>query len=140
MDDKPHSAEDPEKRAVLIVDDSPIIGRVLQISLQETYGYEVDLAEGGNDAINRLESGYTPDAILSDINMPDGNGPELYDWIKKNRAQLAERIIFMTGHAGKHEGFAEMMAWSGRILEKPFGPDDVRDKIEEVLGNRMDIE
>ncbi len=132
------SVETPKKTIVLVVDDEPHFGSVIKINLGNNKGrFHVDIDYNGNEAIQRIDGGYTPDAILSDLRMPNGSGAELYEWLKENRPQLACRIIFMTAHAGVHKKLAEEMAQQNRLLEKPFDADSPREKIESVLSHKL---
>jgi two-component system NtrC family sensor kinase len=65
------------------------------------------------------------DAIVSDIRMPDVDGPALFRWIEAERPQLASRVIFLTGDM-LGPAAVRFLAECGRpVIEKPFVPEDV---------------
>ncbi|HEX6066579.1 MAG TPA: response regulator, partial [Longimicrobiales bacterium] len=60
-------------RNVLVVDDEPYIGRIIQLKL-EAGPYRVELVQDGLSALERLRSESTIDLILLDIMMPHVSG------------------------------------------------------------------
>ena len=58
-------------------------------------GYSVTQAESGREAALVLENRVF-DAIITDWQMHDGSGADLYKWILKNRPQLAARVVFLS--------------------------------------------
>ncbi|HEX9857148.1 MAG TPA: PAS domain S-box protein, partial [Paracoccaceae bacterium] len=121
------------RRRVLIVDDEREIAALLG-EIVTALDYEPVLAYSGNEARARLydDTGGLA-AILSDIRMPDGDGPALYDWLLENRPALARRIGFITGDA-LGPGAGRFLARSGcPLLEKPFAPADIRDFLADLL-------
>ena len=84
-------------KTILAVDDEPEVLRLLQEILAED-SHHVDTAVNGTDALARLrERAY--DAVLSDIRMPDLDGPGLFSAIKRHHPELLGRVVFMTGDA-----------------------------------------
>jgi len=72
-----------EKKHILIVEDS-LTTRELERSILESHGYEVDTANDGIDAINKVQF-HNFDIIVSDINMPKMNGFELCKKLKSDK-------------------------------------------------------
>ena len=83
---------------VLIVDDEPAIRGALR-KLFERAGWTVLEAESGRDALTRLESEPTVEAVVSDYLMPDLDGLELYDELALRVPRLRDRVVFLTGAA-----------------------------------------
>ena len=83
-----------EKTTVLIVDDHPMIGMAIEMLLRDNMrNIEVDLAEGGKEAIEKLkEKSY--DLILQDVNLPDYNILSLIPNIR--RIQPKTKILIFT--------------------------------------------
>ncbi|ALA16829.1 MULTISPECIES: PAS domain S-box protein [Chelatococcus] len=119
----PHAAGGGQ---VLIVDDETEIAALLG-EIVEALGYTPVLAHSGREAKAVLAHGAERfSAILCDIRMPDGDGPNLYDWLLEHCPALGQRIGFITGDAlGPSAG--RFLARSGSpVLEKPFVPADIR--------------
>ena len=110
-------------RTILVVDDEPDVAEVLAAMLEQQ-GHRVETVIGGAAALERLRGG-TYDIVMSDLKMPDVDGPELY-----RRAQLLEsrprpRFVFVTGDVlglGT-AGFLERT--SAPRVSKPFSPEEL---------------
>jgi two-component system KDP operon response regulator KdpE len=68
-------------KRILVVDDEPQIRRMLRTSLQSS-GYEVLQAANGLEALTQFES-HTPDLVITDLAMPEMNGLELTQAIRR---------------------------------------------------------
>jgi signal transduction histidine kinase/ActR/RegA family two-component response regulator len=121
----------PSTRAsLLIVEDDEKILRSLALALRGRY--DVILAGDGQEAIDLLSSGSTPDAVLTDVSMPLVDGTALYEWLCGERPALASRLVFMTANVSDHD--AQRAAKTGRtVLEKPMTRDRVLAALREAL-------
>ena len=83
------------KRTVLIVDDSYDI-RLLMKSHINMFCEEINIleAESGNDAIAKLTS-HSINLIISDIDMPDGNGLDLFNFLQESKIEVG--FLFFSG-------------------------------------------
>lgn len=70
-------------KSILIVDDSPLVRRLISTMLTKEGFQYVEMAENGKDAIAFLTEKKT-DLILLDYNMPEMNGEEVLNYIKKH--------------------------------------------------------
>ena len=121
----------PAGGSVLVVEDEPDIRELLRDVLAAA-GLMVETAESGREALNRLEQ-TTYDVILSDLRMPDLDGPGLFRMLAARDPALAERLVFVTGDS-LSESVAAFLAESGRpAIEKPFAPEDVRRVVQAEL-------
>jgi CheY-like chemotaxis protein len=82
------------KRSILVVDDEPTWLLVMSRYLT-SQGYSVQVANSGAEALSALAS-FTPDLILSDVRMPDMNGFDLVDMIKKQPATRTTPVVFIS--------------------------------------------
>lgn len=119
---------------VLIVDDEPMIGRVLEITLQPEHDVKaVTSAEG---ALALLERGDAFDVILCDLSMPGMTGQDLHDHLRRSRPTVASRMIFMSAGARTPEGAAFLETVADRRIDKPFRTDQllplVRERVRAV--------
>ena len=119
---------------VLIVDDEKGLGDLLSEILTRA-GFHCDFANCGRDAQSMIMA-HDYDAIVSDIRMPDLDGPALFRWIEAERPRLAARVIFLTGDM-LGPAAVRFLAESGRpVIEKPFVPDEVRRAIATVTSRQ----
>ncbi|OIQ20796.1 MAG: hypothetical protein BM556_02300 [Bacteriovorax sp. MedPE-SWde] len=79
---------------ILIVDDEVEIIDILTTLIESEVSCEVVTAETGNQAVSILESTSDIDLILSDYNMPDGNGATVFD---HNRSNGNIPFVFVSG-------------------------------------------
>ncbi len=122
---------DSSAKSFLIVEDEPgICDLCRRVLIGE--GFEVDIAVNGKVALDMIEE-QQYGLYLFDINTPEMNGKELYQWLKEKHPQLAAGVIFTTGDVigGETQSFLEI---SGRpFLPKPFTPDELRTVVRETL-------
>lgn len=109
--------------AVAVVDDEPLVLRVTVRAL-ERQGYEVISAQRGEDAIKMINERSSPvDLILTDIMMPEMDGPTMVSLLRRTHPTL--RVIGVSGLNLEHReselsaiGFAE-------VLRKPYDLADL---------------
>ncbi len=125
------SMAEPRRAEALVVDDEPEIAETLAELLGRD-GYRVRVASSGNEA--KVQLGRQDfDLILSDLRMPDGDGPSLHAWVEESRPHLAARMGFITGDTIE-PGALEFLVRAGRpSLEKPFTPTALRAFVSKVL-------
>lgn len=124
------------KKKVLVVDDEKNIAKTLTLLL-ETRGYEVDVAESGQQALEKaLEK---PDIVLLDLVLPDIPG---FDVCRKLREQKATRhlpIIILSVrhfHEDKIEG---LYLGADDYVTKPFEYEELFARMEAVMRRREAI-
>jgi len=118
-------------KSILVVDDEAEIAETLRDMLA-TDGHQVETAVNGVIALNKLrERNY--DLILSDLKMPELDGPGLYREIERNYPRLRRRVIFITGDALSPETREFLAKTEVRSVGKPFALDEVRRVILQAL-------
>jgi CheY-like chemotaxis protein len=117
-------ASSPEARAtdgprgrVLLVDDEP---RTASVLAELITPHEVTLAHSGREAIARLAADASFDAIVCDLQMNDGTGVDVYEYLIERAPDLAQRVIFMTGGAFTQRAREFLDRCPQPVLEKPF--------------------
>jgi len=124
--------EKRKKRAkILVVDDERAVASTLAILL-ESQGYETATAYSGEEAL-QVALSFTPDFLLSDIDMGGMNGidaaMEILRWLPRCE------VLFISGHAACHEflGHAREHGFDFEVLAKPVPPPELLEKIAQVL-------
>ena len=115
-------------RTALVVDDSRATRSLLR-RLLASFGYEVDEAGDGYEALRALEQ-HVPDLVLVDWNMPNMDG---LDFIKAVRADPAlERLMVMmvTSESDPVHIARALMAGADEYALKPMTRDALADKLE----------
>ncbi len=127
----PHSPRARRRASVLVVDDDARLLRLYRRILGEHY--DVLVAADGQEAMDLLSSGSVVDAIITDMQMPEVDGRQLYAWLLEQKPELARRTAFVISSADAQQ--QEMLHQTGRPgLEKPLRRDELLDAVERVLG------
>ncbi|MEQ8966580.1 MAG: PAS-domain containing protein [Azospirillaceae bacterium] len=115
---------------VLAVDDEPDILTLIRDVL-EADGHRVTTCGSGRAALEAVGAGAV-DLILSDLHMPDGDGPSLYRQLAGDGRLPRGGIAFLTGDTlGRQaRGFLEETGLP--CLEKPFTPQELRDLVQRM--------
>jgi DNA-binding NtrC family response regulator len=129
----PESSYDDSVR-ILVVDDEEAILQFVKEVLSRA-GYNVLIARCGTDALSQTRGKERTIALLlTDIVMPDLNGPHLAELLL--RSAPAMRILFMSGwepHVIAHESAVRR---SFRTLAKPFTPEQLVAAVEGLSQSR----
>lgn len=117
---------------ILIVDDDSLFRHALR-SMLESAGFNICEAPGGHEAAEIVRS-EAPDAVLSDLYMPDGDGLELLRFVRINRPGV--RVIIMSG--GSRLGTFDLLPaardlGAAAVLAKPLRRDSVLATLGQVL-------
>ena len=101
---------------VLVVEDDPIVADVLRMTLEET-GYFKTTADIIESALFELKHNRI-DAVLLDLNLPDGDGTRLARLIRKNHMPVP--ILVVSGNSGIDDKITALGAGADGYLTKPF--------------------
>jgi len=125
---------DTIKKTVLLVEDQEMV-QDLVTEILEDEGFNVVSAFNGKEAlvISSTYSG-TFDLMLTDVIMPEMNGKELAEKIKKTKPDL--KILFMSGYTGEEMRTRGVLEPGTNFIQKPFTPDLLIQKVLEVLNSR----
>lgn len=120
-----------EKQIILIVDDVPENIHVLAELLNEDY--DVKIATNGKDALRIANSRIRPDLILLDVMMPEMNGYEVLDFLKKNNKTKDIPVIFITVMKGEDDESKGLELGAIDYITKPYNASIVKTRIKNHL-------
>ena len=116
----PAAAQAKSRPRILVVDDDDLVLRACTRQL-EWAGLDIWKAQSARDATDVLARvNGDLDAVLSDLNMPDGGGVELYRFIEGEYPGLQHRVIFMTGGVNSPQATDFLHKTGNPVLEKPW--------------------
>lgn len=120
------------RRNVLVVDDEPYIGRIIQLQLDGNR-YHVECCGDGADALDRLRGNDRFDLVLLDIMMPRMTGLDLLHELRALPHRRATPVIMLS--AKGQEAVREQASSLGAsdFLTKPFSPKKLLARIDELL-------
>ncbi len=117
---------------VLVVDDSPLVQRVLARALSQ-HGYDCRAAETGAEAIEKIEC-CSVDAVLLDLGLPDIPGMQVLDRLKA--ISPTTEVIILTGNASLHSAVEAIDRQVFAYLEKPVLPDQIVGTLHRAIEKR----
>jgi DNA-binding response OmpR family regulator len=124
---------DTPKKIVCIEDEPEMIDLVKLILSR--YGFEVIGAGGGRSGLEAIRK-HKPDLVLLDLMMPDMDGWEVYQQMKADSEMKEIPVVVVTAKAQSIDKVLGLhIAKVDDYITKPFGPDDLRNSIERVLGH-----
>jgi len=119
-------------RTILIVEDSPMVREMTREVLEDS-GYNVLVADGSEQAAMLLKKQGKPvDLLLSDVIMPDMNGPVLYEVLKTLQPDL--KVLYMSGYSENIISLQSMGEDSPNYIRKPFTPQALLRKMDKLIG------
>lgn len=126
------------KSRIMLVDDNQDLLDFLQESLG-SYFKEIITATGGDMALQMISTGKRPDLIVSDVNMPDGDGYTLCKALKSNEKFSHIPVILLTALSNTKSQNDSYRAGADASLSKPFEIDTLMEVIKSQLRHKEDI-
>ena len=117
---------------ILIVDDDPVQRRLLEAMVRR-FGYDPEIAEGGAEALARLEApDLKPiDILVCDLSMPDVDGMAVLRRMRERK--IAVPAIVQTAHGTIDTVIAAMRAGAVDFVVKPVGAERLSVSIKNAL-------
>jgi DNA-binding response OmpR family regulator len=122
-------------KRILIVDDEPHIRLLLEQTLEELEeeGVELLSATNGEEALETIKS-EKPNLVFLDVMMPKMNGFEVCNSVKKELRIEDIYIILLTAKGQEFDKQRGQEVGADLYMTKPFDPDEVLEKSQEILG------
>jgi DNA-binding response OmpR family regulator len=119
--------------SVLVVDDDPVIRRMLQLSY-ESEGFQVATAADGVEGLEALRAS-PPDVLILDIMMPKLDGMRVMDELKSDERLSSIPVILLSAKATSLDIDLGMKAGAADYVTKPFDPIDLVNRTKSVLAS-----
>jgi chemosensory pili system protein ChpA (sensor histidine kinase/response regulator) len=119
---KPKAERRASRRTILLVDDSPSVRRIVSLVLRNG-GWQTTIAKDGVEALETLNQGDIPDAIVLDIEMPRMDGYELLSTIRASATLRGIPVVMATSRAGDKHRNKAMQLGASAYLVKPYQED-----------------
>ncbi|MFS2224813.1 chemotaxis response regulator CheY [Pantoea sp. B65] len=116
----------------LVVDDFNTMRRIVRNLLKELGFNNVEEAEDGADALNKLRAGVF-DFVISDWNMPNMDGLELLQTIRADSAMGKLPVLMVTAEAKKENIVAAAQAGASGYVVKPFTAATLEEKLGKIF-------
>lgn len=113
---------------VVIIEDEQHLLEALRDQFEDSY--DVKVFSSMDEALAWLDEEHSYDVIISDLNLPQKTGRDLYQHLKEKGHGAEKKIIFMTGGIFT----AELSEWFASIpnykFQKPFNINKLRELLE----------
>jgi two-component system response regulator MprA len=119
-----------QRMRILVVDDERAVRESLRRAL-ELEGYEVELAEDGQEALDRVAAAPEPDALILDVLMPVLDGLEACRRLRRSGSRLP--VLMLTAKAEIGDRVAGLDAGADDYLTKPFALEELLARLRALL-------
>nr|WP_180026525.1 sigma-54 dependent transcriptional regulator [Acinetobacter sp. YH16056_T] len=118
---------------VLLVDDEEDLCMLMQMSLSRM-GVKTHVAHRLDEAKKALST-YSYDACLTDLNLPDGNGLQLLDWMNEHCPSLP--VAVLTAYGNMDIAIAALKAGAFDFVSKPINPKHLEQLLQKALNKPL---
>lgn len=120
-------------RHVLVADDEPHIGRIIQMKLEQG-PFRVTLVHDGQEALDALRADEPVDLVLLDLMMPRLSGLDVLAALRADPRRAGLPCIILTA-AGQEQQYRQAMALGATdFMTKPFSPKKLYARAAELAG------
>lgn len=124
---------------VLVVDDFPTMRRIVKNLLKQIGFENIDEAEDGVQALNKLKSG-NYGLVVSDWNMPSMEGIDLLRNIRQEAEPLKNiPFLMVTAEAEKEKVIEAIKAGVDNYIVKPFTAEVLKEKLEKIADKKTSL-
>jgi two-component system chemotaxis response regulator CheY len=119
---------------ILAVDDSPTMRRIIVNTLKRAGYDDVTEAADGKDALAKMQIDKF-NFVITDWNMPNMDGLTFVNKLRGDPDTKTLPILMVTTRSVKDDIVSALKAGVNNYVVKPFTPDTIKEKINEVLSN-----
>ena len=120
---------------LLVIEDESSVQAFLRTALERN-GFELVVASSGAEGLKILQAGDKEfSGVISDMRTPGGvTGADVHSWLKQNRPDLADKLLFITGDIVNEETAQILQSTGVPCIEKPFRVVELLAAIKKVMG------
>ena len=118
------------QKSILIIDDELDMLQLLKRSLEPDLHCRIRTAQSGREGLHMLER-ESFDLVLADIKMPEMDGLELLEWIKRDYPEMT--VVMMTAFGGVEIAVEAMRNGAYDFITKPFDLETIHIRLEKAL-------
>jgi len=118
---------------ILVVEDSPLIQRLVAVCLRDL-GREIRSATDGPSGVDAA-LGDPPALIILDIGLPGCDGWEVLDRVRRDPVAAATPVLVLTAHAQEEYRIRADRQGADAFMTKPFEPSTLRSAVIDLLAD-----
>lgn len=119
---------------VLVADDNGVVRDLIVFRLERS-GYRVVAASDGQEAL-RIAREEVPDLAILDVMMPNLTGVEVTQRLRADDATSQIPVILLTARVQEVDIARGFDAGADDYIRKPFNPQELRARVQAILGRR----
>jgi len=128
------TASNTARRRILVVDDEPYVGRIIQLKLERS-PYEVEVVRDGRVALERLRTPLPIDLVLLDLVLPGASGLDVLEAIRRLPHRAETPVIMLTAKGQDADRDRAIQLGATDFLTKPFSPKKLLGRIDALFAN-----
>ncbi len=121
------------KRALVVDDDTATVA-IFQRLLSADH-WEVDATSSSREARGKIRPGHYQ-LVVSDLNMPELSGAELYEAAIKADPELKKRFLFVSGYADNPAANSFLLEAGCAVIKKPIRLEEFREVAAQIAGEK----
>jgi len=126
----------PSSLTVYFIDDSATMREVIKIAFRKE-NINVIACHNAAAALDQFNE-HRPDAVITDVIMPDKDGFEVCQFVKAHAEFSATPVILMSGVVNRQVAERALAVKADDLIRKPFQPSDLIGRVKALLKPKMD--
>jgi len=131
------TAAPPRTPTVYFIDDSATMREVIKIAFRKENIHVVTCPDAASALAQFLEN--VPDAVVTDVIMPDKDGYEVCEFIKRREEFAHTPVILMSGVVNKTVAEKAMAVKADELIRKPFQPQELIARVKKLLNPKAPL-
>ena len=119
---------------IIVAEDDAIVSEVVRENLTNA-GHVVGVVDNGADALQAIKV-KQPDLVILDCNIPELGGLMVLREIRSALALYDTPVLMLTGRQSQRDVELAFNQGADDYMKKPFDPDELVFRVEELLQNR----
>ena len=122
---------------VYFIDDSATMREVIKIAFRKENVHIIACADAAS-ALSQFASA-APDAVITDVIMPDKDGYQVCEFIKQHARFAQTPVLLMSGVVNRDVAEKAMAVKADDLIRKPFQPQDLVSRVKAMLAAKFPV-
>lgn len=130
MSDEPIAVEN-KTPTVYFIDDSATMREVIKVAFRKESIHVITCPDAASAIAQFAET--APDAVITDVIMPDRDGYEVCEFVKRQEQFAKTPVILMSGIVNREVAERAMAVKADELIRKPFQPQELIARVKKLL-------